>query len=96
MFLISSTRDIGAMTTSNTDSDDEDNESGGNKKRKITVMMWAGVEAETVGRLPEGIDDLKVYNIKNYCNSDALQDGRKSNGLERPLKYALCRLQWLV
>ena len=38
--------------------------------------MWVGVEAETVGWLPEGIDDLKVYDIKNYCNSDALRDGR--------------------
>ena len=39
--------------------------------------MWVGVEADTVGWLPEGIDDLKVYDIKNYCNSDALRrDGR--------------------
>ena len=38
--------------------------------------MWVGVEAETVGWLPEGIDDLKVYDIKNYCNSYALRDGR--------------------
>ena len=39
--------------------------------------MWVGVEAETVGWLPEGIDDLKFFDIKNYCNSDALRDGRK-------------------
>ena len=63
--------------------------------------MWVGVEAETVGWLPEGIDDLKVYDIKNYCNSDALGDGRKwkkkaAQGLERPWTYALCRLQWLI
>ena len=38
--------------------------------------MWVGVEAETVGWLPEGIDDLKVYDLKNYCNSYALRDGR--------------------
>lgn len=38
--------------------------------------MWVGVKVETVGWLPEGIDDLKVYDIKNYCNSDALRDDR--------------------
>ena len=29
------------------------------------------------GRLPEGIDGLKVYHIENYYDIDALQDGRK-------------------
>ena len=39
--------------------------------------MWAGVEAEPVHRLPEGIDGLKVYHIKNYSSLEALQDDRK-------------------
>ena len=39
--------------------------------------MWADVPEETVGRLPEGIDGLKVYHIENYYDIDALQDGRK-------------------
>lgn len=78
-FLISggSTRDIDAAKTSNTNPDDEDSEIGGKKQRKITVMMWAGVEAETEGRIPEGIDYLKVYHIKSYCSSATLQGDRK-------------------
>ena len=39
--------------------------------------MWADVAKETVGRLPEGIDGLKVYHLENYYDIDALQDGRK-------------------
>lgn len=77
-FLISggSTRDIDAAKTSNTSPDDEDSEIGGKKQRKITFIMWAGVEAETEGRIPKGIDDLKVYYIKSCCNSGTLQGGR--------------------
>lgn len=54
--------------------------------------MWVGVEAETVGWLPEGIDDLKVYDIKNYCNLDALRDGRKwkKNCLRTRKTMAVC------
>ena len=55
--------------------------------------MWADVAKETVGRLPEGIDGLKVYHLENYYDIDALQDGRKwkklSNGMERSWAYAL-------
>ena len=56
--------------------------------------MWADVAKETVGRLPEGIDGLKVYHIENYYDIDALQDRRKwkkklSNGMERSWAYAL-------
>ena len=39
--------------------------------------MWADVPEETVGRLPEGIDGLKVYHIENYYDIDALQDAKK-------------------
>ena len=41
------------------------------------MLMWAGVEAESVHRLPESIDGLKVYHIEKYSNLEALQDGRK-------------------
>ena len=71
------------MKTSNTDSDNEDSEIGGKKQRKITVMMWGGVEVETVGRLPEGIDVTQTP-------SKMVGNGNKMpNGLERPWTYAL-------
>ena len=56
MFLISggSTRDIDAVKTSNTDSDDEDSKIGGKRQRKL-VIVWVGVEVETVGWLPRAL-----------------------------------------
>ena len=47
------------------------------RSKKITILMWAGVAEETVGRLPEGINGLKVYHIENYHDIDGLQDGGK-------------------
>ena len=60
--------------------------------------MWAGVAEETVGRLPEGIDGLKLYHLENYHDIDALQRWKKmekklSNGMERSWAYAL---HWLL
>ena len=55
MFLISggSTCDIDAVKTSNTDSDGQQN--WREEAKKITVMVWVGVEVETVGWLPRAL-----------------------------------------
>ena len=39
--------------------------------------MWAGIAEETVGRLPEGIDGLKLYHIEKYHDIDTLQRWKK-------------------
>ena len=64
-------------------------------KEKLPFLCGqAGVAEETVGRLPEGIDGLRLYHIKNYHDIDALQRWKKmekklSNGMERSWAYAL-------
>ena len=64
-------------------------------KEKLPFLCGqAGVAEETVGRLPEGIDGLRLYHIENYHDIDALQRWKKmekklSNGMERSWAYAL-------
>lgn len=64
-------------------------------KEKLPFLSGqAGVAEETVGRLPEGIDGLRLYHIENYHDIDALQRWKKmekklSNGMERSWAYAL-------
>ena len=64
-------------------------------KEKLPFLCGqAGVADETVGRLPEGIDGLRLYHIENYHDIDALQRWKKmekklSNGMERSWAYAL-------
>ena len=63
-------------------------------KEKLPFLCGqAGVAEETVGRLPEGIDGLRLYHIENYHDIDALQRWKKmekklSNGMERSWAYA--------
>ena len=64
-------------------------------KEKLPFLCGqAGVAEETVGRLPEGIDGLRLYHIENYHDIDALQRWKKmekklSNGMERSWAYTL-------
>lgn len=51
------------------------------KQRKVTEEMWAGVEAEVVEHLPDGIDGLRVFKIPLKHDEkegrDVLRDGRR-------------------
>ncbi len=51
------------------------------KQRKISVELWDSVGKEVVERLPDDIDEVKVYKIKDQLDKEklvaALEDGRK-------------------
>lgn len=51
------------------------------KQRKVTEEMWAGVGAEVVEHLPDGIDGLRVFKIPLKHDEkegrDVLRDGRR-------------------
>lgn len=51
------------------------------RQRKVTEEMWAGVGAEVVEHLPDGIDGLRVFNIPLKHDEkegrDVLRDGRR-------------------
>ena len=51
------------------------------KQRKVTEEIWAGVKAEVVDHLPDGIDGLRVFKVPFKHDEkegrDVLRDGRK-------------------
>ena len=86
-------------------SDSDASHSVQKKQRKVAVEYWDDVEREQVDKLPEGIDGVRVFVIKNLDGKktiEALKDGRrwKKNCPTRwqghpKTRYADCRGSYL-
>ncbi len=71
------------------------------KQRKISVELWDSVGKEVVEHLPDDIDEVKVYKIKDQLDKEklvaALEDGRKwkkncPTTWSRHVRVKVCRL----
>ena len=60
-------------------------------QRKIAVEYWDNVDREQVEKLPEGINGVKVFVVKNVDKKKDSRNVERWPSLEKELSYSLAR-----